>query len=268
MVHAAYREHCKAGRRNGRTKIFFLAKFFSEEQHAEQFMRGRLYANRLGYFRDLERDSVRADAYEGVSLLCGNIDLAATIDGLRTERITVPEHELAGPVEVRMDWTEHVNLLCMHAAHSSGDIEISSSQAEEFKRQHIDIPEDCLKFGDYAVLITDFLQFVKRVKSAVQKYRNYRLVGGLVMYSDYPAIDITGIDVVFCKRERYKSEREYRFAIHTGSDVRDPLILETGDLSDIAIRCNSAEINDLLQMSFRSDDREVGRAGGGGGVGG
>ena len=258
MVHAAYQQPSIAGRRNARTRIFFLAKFFSEEQHAEQFTRGRLYANRIGYFRKLERDSARVDAYEGVSLLRGDVNLTATIDGLRTERITVPEHDLAGPAEVRMDWTENVNLLCMHAAHSSSDVKKSDSQVDEFKRQHIDIPEECLKFGNHAVLVTDFLEFVKRVTSAVKK-RAYRLVGGLVMYSDYPVIDITGIDVVFCKRERYKSEREYRFAIHTGSDVHDPLILETVDLSDIAIRCKSAEINDLLQMSFRSGDgKELG----------
>ena len=142
----------------------------------------------------------------------------------------------------------------MHAAHSAGHVEIDASQFDEFKRQHIEIPKDCLKFGDHAVLITDFLQFVKRVKGAVQRNREYRLVGGLVMYSDEPDIDITGVDTIFCKRERYKSEREYRFAISTGSDFCDPLILEVGDLSDIAIRCNSAEINDLLQISFRSGD--------------
>ena len=269
MVDADYQEHCKAGRRTPRSRIFFLSKFFSEEHHAEQFVRGRLYANRLGYFRELESQSVRADAYEGVSLLRGDVSLAATIDGLSTERIIVPEHELAGPSEVRMDWTEHVNLICMHAAHSAGHVEIDYSQFDEFKRQHIEIPKDCLKFGDHAVLITDFLQFVKRVKAAVQKDENCCLVGGLIMYSDDPAIDITGIDTVFCKHERYKSEREYRFAILTGSDVCDPLILETGDLSDIAIRCNIAEINDLIrQMSFRSGDWKVGCAGGSSGVGG
>ena len=199
-----------------------------------------------------------------VSRLRGDISLAATIDGLRTERIIVPEHELAGPTEVRMDWTEHVNLICMHAAHSGSYIDIPATKVDEFKRQQIEIPTDCLKFGDHAVLITNFLQFVKRVNDAVQKIEDYRLVGGLVMYSDEPTIDITGIDTVFHKNERYKTEREYRFAIFTGSDICDPLILETGDLSDIAIRCNSAEINDLIQMSFRSRDGEVGRAGGGG----
>ena len=268
MVNDDCRGYRKAGMQNARTKIFFLSKFFSEEKHAEQFVRGRLYANRLGYFRELESDSVRADAYEGVSLLRGDVSLAATIDGLRTERITIPEHELAGPSEVRMDWTEHVNLICMHAAHSGSHVEISDLQVDEFKKQHIDIPEDCLKFGDHAVLITNYLQFVKRVTSAVKENKHYSLVGGLVRYSDYPAIDITGVDVVFCKRERFKSEREYRFAIRTGSDVHDPLILETGDLSDIAIRCSSAEINDLIrQMTFRSGGWKVGRAGGSSGVG-
>ena len=114
---AANQEYRKAGRQNARSYIFFLSKFFSEEQHAEQFMRGRLYANRLGYFRELESDSVRADAHEGVSPLRGDISLDATIDGLRTDRIIIPEHELAEPAEIRMNWTEHVKL-ALHARRS------------------------------------------------------------------------------------------------------------------------------------------------------
>lgn len=264
MVHATYQKHSIAGRRNARTRIFFLAKFFSEEQHADQFMHGRLHANRLGYFKKLGSDSVRADAYEGVSLLRGDINLAATIDGLRTERITVPEHELAGPAEVRMDWTEHVNLLCMHAAHSGDYINIPDSSVDRFMREQIEIPEECLGFGEYAVVIKSFPKFVKRVRDAVTKTDNYRVVDRLVKYSDELSFEPTEVDTIFRKRQRYKSEREYRFAIFTGSDRCDPLILETSDLSDIAIRCNSAEINQRLRMSFQSSNGEVGRASGGG----
>ncbi len=240
--------------------IFFLAKFFNEEPYAEQFMRGRLYANKLAYFRKLEGDSNRADAYEGVGLLRGDLDLSVSIDGSQSERIIIPECELAEPIEVRMNWTEHVNLLCMYAAHSGTYTNIADDRIDQFKKEQIEIPKECLEFGQYAVLITNVLQFVKRVKDAVRKTEDYGLVGRLVRYGGKPPIDVTGVDTIFHKREHYKNQREYRFAVFTGSDIRDPLILETGDLSDIAIRCNSVKINEGIQISFRSGNGQSGHA--------
>ena len=232
--------------------IFFLAKFFSDEQHAEQLLRGSLYANRLAYFRNLEGDGNRADAYEGVGLLRGDIELSVSINGSQTERILVPERELAEPIEVRMNWTEHVNLFCMHAAHSGGYSDIPVGRVDQFKKEQIEIPRECLDFGEHAVVITNVPEFVERVRNAVRDTEGYRLVGRLVRYSDEPSIDVTGSDTIFHKREHYKKQREYRFAVFTGSDICDPLILETGDLRDIAIRCDSAEINAGIQVSFRT----------------
>ena len=232
--------------------IFFLAKFFNDEQHAEQFLRGSLYANRLAYFRNLEGDRNRADAYEGVGLLRGDIELSVSINGSKTEGIVVPGRELAEPIEVRMNWTEQVNLLCMQAAHRGDYSDIPVARVEQFKKEQIEIPKECLDFGDHAVVLTNVPEFVERVRNAVRETEGYGLVGRLVRYSDEPSVDVTGVDTIFHKHERYKNQREYRFAIFTGSDICDPLILETGDLRDIAILCNSAEINEGIQISFQT----------------
>ena len=148
----------------------------------------------------------------------------------------MPERELAEPIEVRMNWTEQVNLLCMHAAHSGDYSDIPVARVEQFKKEQIEIPKECLDFGE----------------NAVRETEGYGLVGRLVRYSDEPSVDVTGVDTIFHKRECYKNQREYRFAIFTGSDICDPLILETGDLRDIAILCNSAEINEGIQISFQT----------------
>ena len=226
--------------------IFILAKFFSKERYAEQFISGSLHANRLVFFRNLEGDDNRADAYEGVGLLRGDTDLSASINGSKTEKIKIPECEFAGPLEVRMNWTEHVNLLCMHAVHSGDYTNIPVGRIDQSKKEQIKIPNESLDFGEHAVLITKVSQFVERVKNAVRETEDYGLIGRLVKYDDDPSIDVTGVDTIFHKRERYKNQREYRFAVFTGSDICDPLVLETGDLSDIAFRCKSGEINEKI----------------------
>ena len=231
--------------------IFFLAKFFGDEQHAEQFLRGSIYANRLAYFRNLEGEGNRADAYEGVGLMRGDIELSVSINGSQTERIVVPERELAGPIEVRMDWTEHVTCSACMLRIVATTATYLLAGLTSFKKEQIEIPKECLDFGEHAVLITKVPQFVERVKNAVRETEEHGLVGRLVRYSNEPSIDVTGVDTIFHKRESYRNQREYRFAVFTGSDICDPLILETGDLSDIAIRCNSAEINEEIQISFQ-----------------
>ena len=233
--------------------MFFLARFFTEEKHADQFMRGSLYANRLAYFRDLEGDPSRSDAYEGVGLMRGELELSAT-SGAHTERTIVLERNLAAPMEFRMNWTEHINLICMNAAHSGSYANIPADQVGRFKREQIEISEECLEFGGHAVLITNVRKFVKRVKCAVRKIEGYYIDSKLIRYSNELPIDPTSVDTIFHKRDRYKNQREYRFAIFTGSEIRNPLILETGDLSDIAFRCDAAEINDGIKMSFRRGD--------------
>ena len=47
----------------GRPHILFLAKLCREKEYAEGFLDGRLYANRVRYFRDHG-----IDLYEGVTL--------------------------------------------------------------------------------------------------------------------------------------------------------------------------------------------------------
>ena len=48
--------------------ILYFVKFFSKKKHAHDFMQGKVYANRLSYFKDIEGkdDSGRADRHEGV----------------------------------------------------------------------------------------------------------------------------------------------------------------------------------------------------------
>lgn len=47
--------------------IFFLAKVFDNENYAEDFISGKVFANRLSYFKELEEEDSanRSDRHEG-----------------------------------------------------------------------------------------------------------------------------------------------------------------------------------------------------------
>ena len=49
--------------------IFFLVKFFDDEKCVNDFISGKLFANRLSYFKKIEKDEYvsRSDRHEGVS---------------------------------------------------------------------------------------------------------------------------------------------------------------------------------------------------------
>jgi hypothetical protein len=64
--------------------IWYLVKFFSEEQHANQFIAGQLYLNRLSYFKKVEAASEdgRPDANEAVAVWWQPDDTISVLPGL------------------------------------------------------------------------------------------------------------------------------------------------------------------------------------------
>ena len=72
-----------------------LATFFQEEKYANDFVEGRLFANRLSYFKKLEGDERRGDEDEGAIVFQrGNFTLELTVvdedtGEAQTDRITI-----------------------------------------------------------------------------------------------------------------------------------------------------------------------------------
>ena len=79
-------------------RIFTLVKFFEKEGHARDFIAGKLYLNRLSYFKKMEeeQDVNRKDRHEGVTQWLQPDQIQIEINGYD---ITP---DLAGPVSFQM----------------------------------------------------------------------------------------------------------------------------------------------------------------------
>ena len=224
--------------------ILFFVKFFSKKKHARAFMQGKVYANRLSYFKDIEGkdDSGRADRHEGV---IGWFQPSQS-------RLTINEMDitgdLAGPIEMQREWLNYRNLFCVHAAHT-GDIDLSSLSAHNIEdlRKQLELSEDCLKLGRYAVVIRNIPEFMKRIESAA-KQKGYRLSRGFVEYYEPNSFhgNFSDWEAVFRKRREYIYQQEYRFIIDTLVVGDWPIVLEMGDIRDITSYFYASKINEEL----------------------
>ena len=232
--------------------IVFLAKAFSDPQHAEDLIKGQLYANTLRYFRNIEGDPTRGDPEEGAIMpqLEGlAIELTSTNPTTgEVDRITVTKDDLAAPPVVRPRWFEHINLFCMYAARTGQFTTISEQNITDFQKQ-LEMPKDCQKFGHHAVLIKNPSEFIGRVNLAAEN-KGYKVHSGLVQYYDpdigTPPIHFP-IQTLFLKRKMYEYQKEWRLAIDTGTTADCPIIFDIGEIADIAVRISTPAL-----ISFQS----------------
>lgn len=226
--------------------VFFLVKIFDEKKHALDFMQGKMFVNRLSYFRRLDEDQKanRGDKHEGVVSWVQPENANLRING---RLIT----DLAGPISIQMNWHDHLNVYCMYAGHSGEFESITKENLSDFKK-HLEMPEDCLKLGKYAVVVTQYTTFINRVSDAVRS-NNYGINAQLVEYYDPDTFtgSFSEFDAVFKKRNEFSHQKEFRFAFDTGVSGNDPLILDIGNISDITTLCNVEELNKLLSIEIK-----------------
>ena len=231
------------GRRRG--------KFFDEEQYALNFLNGRLYCNRLSYFRGLEEQNLpeRADQHEGL--------VAWGQPGIF--RIEINGHDisndLAAPASLSSNRLGDFNVLCMHAGYvNETDVRFLDDSSK--LRELLLIPDECMKFGQIAVVIKNGPEFLKRVSDTARAL-SYREAHSLVRYYDPNTFSgfFPEISGAFMKQTRFQQEREYRIAFETGNSGADAVELDIGDIRDIAIRSTINEINKNLKIESNRPSR-------------
>ena len=161
--------------------------------------------------------------------------------------------DLAGPVSTQMNWHDNLNVFCIYAGHSGEFDQITSDNIDDF-HDHLRLPEECLKLGEYAVIVTNVTKFTDKIRAEVKR-SNYGMNAGLVDY--YNPSEFHGsfgeLEAIFKKRDEFKHQKEYRFVFDTGMEADTPIILDIGDLSDITMQCATRELNELIDIKLPSN---------------
>lgn len=223
-----------------RQTIFSLMKIVPTVERAEQFLDGQLYCNTLSFLR------THFDEYEGTVPLSG------------THRIldyVVPEKDLLEPPILLPDLVSDLNVLCMFcwASPSAGAGKVLFDPESQLGslRDLVDT------FGEHTVVITNVTEFFRRADKAVKSRCNGVLgsVHGIVEYNDTGEIPPSTLPAVMKtvlrKRKGFANEKEYRFVYLTARKPAGPLILNIGDIRDIAFRMRTQDVYDSAEMNGR-----------------
>ena len=219
-----------------------LFKFFSCEKYRDDFLKGHLYFNSLNYFRRVETSDVfkQNDPYECCEIFQPN--------SIKVSFGQLELNDLAGPVSICGN-EDVLKSYIMSFSTIRLDSQKKYASLEDLKRDVL-FSEKMIKYGEYVIVIPQAELFVERLKIAALK-EGYVFVKGLVNYYDFSKDNISDEypKNAFQKRSEFSYQREFRFLLRKKNAVDAPVILEIGDLSDIAQSCKSADLNRLLEIN-------------------
>ena len=216
-------------------------KFFSREEQRDDVLKGQLYFNSLNYFRKAEASDVfgQNDPYEcckifqpnSIKIFLGHLEL----------------NDLAGPVSICGNEVLKSNIMSFSTIRSDSQKKYTS--LDDLK-QDVLFSEKMIKYGEHAVVIPQAELFLEKLKNAAMK-AGFGFVKGLVNYYDFSKDNVSDEFPInaFQKRSEFSYQREFRFLLQKKDAVDAPVILEIGDLSDIAQSCKSVDLNGLLEIN-------------------
>ncbi|MBB5357106.1 hypothetical protein HDE76_000288 [Rhodanobacter sp. ANJX3] len=233
----------------GRRAIFFLIKVFTDGAHADAFLDGKLWCNRLSYFKGIEdpQGQTRGDPFEGVVTWRqpGDIKLTVTIDDTTSFDI----NQLAAPFQVEATVLNDVHLFCLYAAHSDHLVDVVKDGSDVIGGS-LRVPMDLAKFGEHVVLVQAG-PFIDRVAATIKGNRHWG-TAGLVEYYDPEMFsgEFTPKEALLRKRKEFDFQSEYRFAFNAETRGTRPHTLQVGSLRDIAWRLSGDDLRGGITLNL------------------
>ncbi|EFG7836917.1 TPA: hypothetical protein ACM36I_000353 [Escherichia coli] len=237
----------------------FFVKLFSQDSFREGFINGQLYMNPLSYFIKVEDESANnvADKHEGVSGWLQPDEHILKI-GLPGEEIILTQDDFAGPITIKMDWVDNINVFCMTHLHSHGILSRPFYEHEVDKlKGYYKLPPKAENLGQYFALVWDEAEFMSRV---IKKLDSLVASGEVLAYRCEPIVyfdeketlkfDQFSLASVFNKRSSYSHQNEYRIAIYRASPDGEPFTLDIGHIGDIVKIGNTREFNEMIKLDL------------------
>ena len=210
--------------------LHHLVKIFDQEEHADAFLRGEIYAQKLQAFRDHEEKG-RKDETAGTVQSFPPKGIRLTISPVKgpyAGETILTEKDLTSPVRWLDNDALNLNVFCMFGIYGgTPELEIL------LEHQRLDLPDRCAyEFGAHIAYIENVRQFLDRVQDAAKR-EGYPLSFRPVMYYD-PSVLQQSLHPVFSKPEDAAYQREFRLAFERKEP--GPLKLNVGDLQDIVVK--------------------------------
>ncbi|GCE79380.1 hypothetical protein [Komagataeibacter oboediens] len=239
------------------SKIFFLIKFFSEKDHARQFLDGNLFMRRMSYFQREEDSGGRWDETEGVGAWWQKKGMKIRLCPPGRRSINITEKDLAGPVYLSPLAFDNIYIYCMYAIHIE---ETRFSQVNDMAslaglEATLKIDPRCLRFGPHAVVVHRLMPFQERITQAI-KIHSFGLRANLVHYYDNDVFNgiIAIKDIPFRKQKRFSYQREFRICVRNNDlyPMKENLTLKVGSLSDVATYIPSEQLLSAFKLDMDS----------------
>jgi len=249
---------------NDEKQIWYLIKFFKEKEHAEQFMSGSLYMNRLSYFKTVENgDDGRFDTNEAVSHWWQPKGLILKINTPGTGEIIITDKDLAAPVAMSLELYDDYHIFCMYALWTDGfeciggKIEYDNNESEKLKSQ-LKIDERCFKFGDYAVVVPA-VQFIERTRQTITRINKTARLN-LVRYLDGNKFngEVKISEIPFSKLNEFSYQNEFRICLDNQTKGKDSFTLQIGSIKEFSAMVQSSNLNELFNIeSIKAESNKL-----------
>jgi hypothetical protein len=228
--------------------IHSLFKIFKEERHRDDFLDGRLYMNRLKFFKKLEDKEInsRNDPDEAVSgWYQPNKGSYLKVNGY-----IIPSEDLAGPIKISYDKFNNLNVFCLSALYSNEFEQITEENLNAYRKSLL-LDNKILELGDYFVILINPSTFIEKVGSAIRG-KNFEGKIGLVEYYDPNTFhgNFPESDVPFRKQKQFSYQKEYRIVIDSRIADDSPYILEIGSIQNICLTCRATKVNSLIEVTL------------------
>jgi hypothetical protein len=164
--------------------IWIFVRFFQKEEWADDFIKGRIYLNRLSYFKKIEalyEDDERPDTNEAVAMWWQPHGLHMTVSNPVFGNVAITEKDLAAPTSISFERHDHFHVLCLHSIYTSGfpiidgKFHLAEGQVDKLYKQ-IRIDPRCFRFGRFAIIISP-RPFIERITRVLRRQgRKARLI--------------------------------------------------------------------------------------------